>query len=411
MKTIIIDKTFHRGEEVVLIQFPFDDNLGKEVRKINNIKWSQTLKGWWTPYSIDVLSAIKTIFNPISIIDAQPLKDKVEKEKLHHSSFSQTKNQETVTINYRIPIPTPIEIPKQVQYNSERIVPAPTNKKVLSPETIRQIDKFIYWLQSRRYSDNTVKTYSEALKVFLLYYHDKSILEITNDDIINFNNRHILANKLSASYQNQVVNAIKLFFRTMQNMKIDVTLIHRPKTPKLLPNVLSKEEVKQIFDATKNLKHRAMLSLIYACGLRCGEILRLLPLHVDTQRMVLIIKQGKGRKDRIAPLSSKIVTLLQTYFKAYKPQVYLFEGVTEGEPYDARSLQNVLKQNVARTKINKPVSLHWLRHSYATHLLENGTDLRYIQEILGHSSSKTTEIYTHVSNKSIQKIVSPFDTL
>jgi integrase/recombinase XerD len=175
--------------------------------------------------------------------------------------------------------------------------------------------------------------------------------------------------------------------------------------------VLSKEEVKLILNAHNNIKHKAMLSLIYSCGLRCGELLKLKQEHVDSKRGVLIIKQSKGRKDRIAPLSHKVIELLRDYYKACKPQTYLFEGQNKGEPYDERSLQNVLKQSLEKANISKPVSLHWLRHSYATHLLENGTDLRYIQEILGHSSSKTTEIYTHVSTKNIQKIVSPFDYL
>ena len=188
-------------------------------------------------------------------------------------------------------------------------------------------------------------------------------------------------------------------------------LIHRPKREKVLPNVLSKEEVKEILNAPKNIKHKAMLSLIYSCGLRCGEILRLKPEHVDSQRKILLIKQSKGKKDRIAPLGEKTISLLRTYYKACKPRTYLFEGQQAGMPYDERSLQKVLKQAVEKAGIRKSVSLHWLRHSYATHLLENGTDLRYIQEILGHSSSKTTEIYTHVSTKSIQNIISPFDYL
>jgi len=154
-----------------------------------------------------------------------------------------------------------------------------------------------------------------------------------------------------------------------------------------------------------------MLSIIYACGLRCGELLRLKPEHIDSKRNILIIKQSKGNKDRIAPLSDKSITLLRSYYKTFKPKVFLFEGEKEGSPYNARSLQNVLKQSVTKAGIKKPVTLHWLRHSYATHLLENGTDLRYIQEILGHSSSKTTEIYTHVSTKNIQNITSPFDLL
>ncbi len=154
-----------------------------------------------------------------------------------------------------------------------------------------------------------------------------------------------------------------------------------------------------------------MLSLIYSCGLRCGELLNLRPENIDSKRGLVLIKQAKAKKDRIVPLSLKILDLLREYYKTAKPINWLFEGQTKGEKYDERSLQNVLKQSLAKTGISKPATLHWLRHSFATHLLENGTDLRYIQELLGHNSSKTTEIYTHVSNKQIQRIVSPFDTL
>jgi len=139
--------------------------------------------------------------------------------------------------------------------------------------------------------------------------------------------------------------------------------------------------------------------------------LTLKPEHIDSKRGIVLIKQGKGKKDRIAPLSVKIIDILRNYYTQYKPKIYLFEGQEIGKPYDNRTLQQVLKQALVKAKISKPVTLHWLRHSYATHLLENGTDLRYIQEILGHKSSKTTEIYTHVSTKSIQKIISPFDSL
>ena len=249
------------------------------------------------------------------------------------------------------------------------------------------------------------------MELFLKYFNDKVLSDITNEDVILFNNNYILKNKLSASYQNQVVNAIKLFFSKIENKSIDPELIHRPKRPKLLPNVLSKEEVKLVLNAHSNVKHKTMLCLLYSCGLRCGELIRLKPEHIDSKRNILIIKQSKGRKDRIAPLSNKIVEMLREYYKLYKPTLYLFEGQTKGEAYDERSLQLVLKQALEKTGIKKPVSLHWLRHSYATHLLEAGTDLRYIQEILGHSSSKTTEVYTHVSTKSIQNVKSPFDDL
>jgi integrase/recombinase XerD len=154
-----------------------------------------------------------------------------------------------------------------------------------------------------------------------------------------------------------------------------------------------------------------MLSLIYACGLRRSELLNMKPQDIDSKRHLLIIRNAKGRKDRVVPISDKLIEMLREYYKMYKPQIWLFEGQNTGEQYSEQSLQSVLKQAVAKSKIRKPVTLHWLRHSYATHLLESGTDLRFIQELLGHKSSKTTEIYTHVTEKSIQKIKSPFEYL
>jgi integrase/recombinase XerD len=188
-------------------------------------------------------------------------------------------------------------------------------------------------------------------------------------------------------------------------------LIERPRREHRLPNVLSKEEVKAILAAPVNLKHRAMLSLIYACGLRRSELLNLKPADVDSNRKLLIIRQGKGNKDRVVAISEKTIGMLRDYYKAYRPKVWLFEGQVSGEKYPEESLAKVLKNSCAKAGIKKPETPHWLRHSFATHLLESGTDLRYIQELLGHKSSKTTEIYTHVSIKSLQKIRSPFDDL
>jgi integrase/recombinase XerD len=151
--------------------------------------------------------------------------------------------------------------------------------------------------------------------------------------------------------------------------------------------------------------------MIYSCGLRRSELLNLKPTDIDSKRNVVIIRQSKGKKDRITPLSPRILEILREYYLVHKPKSYLFEGQEPGTIYSEQSLQSVLKQALQKCKINKPVTLHWLRHSYATHLLESGTDLRYIQELLGHNSSKTTEIYTHVSTKNIQQIKSPFDDL
>jgi integrase/recombinase XerD len=301
-------------------------------------------------------------------------------------------------------------IPDTIE-NRERFKIEPLANSVPSAEGIVQIEKFKQWLRSKRYSESTITTYSEALKSFLIFFREKSVVEINNEDVIIYNNEYILKNNLSPSYQNQTVNAIKLYFMTVRETKIEVDKIHRPKRAKLLPNVLSKEEIKLILNAHSNIKHKMMLSLIYSCGLRCGELLALQPVHIDSLRNIVLLKNSKGKKDRIAPLSPKILEMLREYYTSFRPKKYLFEGLVPGEPYSDKSLQSVLKQALQKTAITKPVTLHWLRHSYATHLLESGTDLRYIQELLGHSSSKTTEIYTHVSTKSIQQIKSPFDDL
>jgi integrase/recombinase XerD len=368
-KKIELDFTSHRGNNVVLIKFLYDSELANCARKINNATWSQTKKSWYVPYTDQVLHDIKRIFDPICEIDARALKVKI------------------------------------VAYKKD-----PQNK-TLAPEVLLKIEAFKKWLLSKRYSESTVGTYTDALRTFLKFYHDKPVSDISNEDVIEFNNQYILANNLSSSYQNQVVNAIKLFFKTIENKAIDLNLVHRPKRYNPLPNVLSKQEVKKILEVHSNIKHKTMLSLIYACGLRRSELLNLKPENIDSERGLIIIKEAKGKKDRIAPISDKIIKMLREYYKTYKPGYWLFEGQNKGEQYTAESLQSVLKQALVKTKINKPVSLHWLRHSYATHLLESGTDLRYIQELLGHKSSRTTEIYTHVSAKSIQKIKSPFDDL
>jgi len=274
----------------------------------------------------------------------------------------------------------------------------------------QQILKFTEALRAERYAANTIATYTDALRVFLRFFSDKDPSDITEDDVQRFNVDYILGNGYSASYQNQVINAIKLFFVRIEKRRIDPEILLRPRRAKPLPNVLSKEEVKRILSAPVNIKHRAMLSLIYSCGLRRSELLHLKKSDIDFNRMLIRLRFAKGKKDRLVPLSEKIIRILNDYSTAYPTEKYLFEGQKGGQ-YSEESLAKVLKMAVKKAEINKPVSLHWLRHSYATHLLDNGTDLRYIQELLGHNSSKTTEIYTHVSVKSIQKIRSPFDDL
>lgn len=281
-----------------------------------------------------------------------------------------------------------------------------------SPSSIAvQIEQYILWMRSKRYSESTIKTYTECIKIFFSYFKNRKPSQIRHDDILLFNNEYILKRGLSATYQNQFINALKLFYRIIDNKKMDIQLLQRPKSSRKLPRVLSKKEVKSILEVHSNIKHRTMLSLIYACGLRRSELLNLTFTDINRDRLTLHVYQSKGNKDRIVPLPEKILEMLEVYYRKYRPQKWLFEGQRPGEQYSPTSLQKVLKQALHKANIQKPVTLHWLRHSYATHLLENGTDIRYIQELLGHKSSRTTEIYTHVSIKSLEKIKSPFEEL
>ncbi|WP_304200526.1 site-specific integrase [Flavobacterium alvei] len=292
--------------------------------------------------------------------------------------------------------------------NRIRFKITPESHNLPSQEGIENLKKFKQILRSKRYSESTIATYSEALKSFLVFFRKKALTEITNEDVIVYNNEYILKNNLSASYQNQIVNAIKLFFQTIQNTKMIVDKIHRPKNAKTLPNVLSKEETFKLIDLTTNLKHKTLLALIYSSGLRISEAINMKIIDIDSQRMLIHIKNAKGKKDRYTLLSTKVLGLLREYYVVYKPKIFLFEG-QYGEQYSSRSAQSVLQQSAKKAGITRPISLHTLRHSFATHLLENGTDLRYIQDLLGHSSPKTTMIYTHVTSTSLKKIINPFD--
>ncbi len=371
----------HKNQSIIKLEFDKNLALYKLVRQLPHLNYSKTHGAWYLPYAGNTVEIICHALNNYAYIDYKALKN----------SKPQVQN-----------LAAPLHLKLKVESG---VVLAE-----LSTQKLEEVNTFRQYMKSKRYSPNTIDTYVDALKLFLRYYNNINSTEITNQHLIEFNNAYILDQKLSSSFQNQIVNAVKLFYSTMQYKQLQPELVHRPKREKQLPNVLSKEEVKAILNALNNLKHKTMLSLIYSCGLRRGELLNLKIADISEQRGIILIRQAKGKKDRIVPLSPKIAAMLHSYYQVHKPKQWVFEGQDGTGTYDERSLQNVFKQALQKSNITKPATLHWLRHSYATHLLENGTDLRYIQELLGHSSSKTTEIYTHVSNKQLQKIISPFDT-
>jgi integrase/recombinase XerD len=297
----------------------------------------------------------------------------------------------------------------------EMAVPGKREAAIIKKEVPEDIKKmmieFRRYLVNQRYSESTIANYVASAAQFFEFLEYKKPESVCSDDINYFNENYIIKQGRSVSSQNIFISALKLFFERIINKEIEVEDLRRPRREHRLPEVFSKEEIGRIIGAPVNIKHRTMLATVYSCGLRCGDLINLKLVDVDSERMLLHIKKGKGNKDRIVPLPKKLLEMLKEYYVAYKPKTYVFEGEVIGNHYHETSLRQIFHSAVKKSGIKRRAKLHWLRHSYATHLLEGGTDLRYIQEILGHSSSRTTEIYTHVSIRNIQKIRNPFDDM
>jgi len=442
----------HKNMEVIFIRFPYDNEIISKLRRHPESKWSNTNKAWYIPYNKTSLNSFADIFPDMDI--SAYLQEFESKQKPAHTIKQNKDSNVSLEYNYdelRVYMPynkddilfmkefygshwdekyrcwslpnyhdnlTMLQLHFRKRISSIIEVPKETGQRKniyesleISEEGKTESNKLRRWMEHKRYSTSSIKTYTDSLKVFLSFCSPKKPEEIEAQDMVDFVNDFIIKYNYSYSYQNQIVNAAKLYFREILKSELDVESFERPRREHKLPNVLSKEEVKAILHSLTNVKHKSMLSLIYACGLRRSELLNLKLNSIDSQRGLLHVINSKGKKDRIIPISEKTIKMLRDYYNMYKPQGWLFEGQNSGEQYSEESLAKVLKNACDKASIKKPVTLHWLRHSYATHLLESGTDLRYIQELLGHKSSKTTEIYTHVSTKSLQNIKSPFDDL
>lgn len=273
--------------------------------------------------------------------------------------------------------------------------------------------EFLVYLQSENYSDSTLVTYHNLVLRFLNAYKGKSLEDIHRFGVDEINHYHEIWNQRSApgpSLINQSVNAIKLYYTVMGKKTLLLEQVTRPRRNKILPGVYSKEEVESMIKEVVNPKHKAILFLIYSAGLRISEVLNLKKEDLLRDRGLLFVRKSKGRKDRYTKLAGNALQLTDEYLATCSPREYLFEGQYGGR-YSTTSIRNVLHAAKRKAGIQTKGSVHTLRHSFATHLLENGTDLRYIQELLGHESSKTTEIYTHVSTLNLSKITSPGDLI
>ncbi|KAB3540943.1 tyrosine-type recombinase/integrase [Alkaliphilus pronyensis] len=298
----------------------------------------------------------------------------------------------------------------EFQYSDEVYSKLEEIKRMYNNQRVQVVvSEFLNSLKLKGYSQNTIKAYKGHFVRFLEYI-EYDTCNINSQSIKQYLLYLLDKESLSHSYINQAINSIKFYVEYVANDIETVERIIRPKKQKKLPQVLSETEVKKIFDAVTNHKHRLLLRLTYSAGLRVSEAVNLKLSDIDSNRMLLKVHQGKGRKDRYTILSEVVLQELREYYKKYRPQQYIFEG-TDSTNLTERSAQRIFKNALEKAGIKREVGIHSLRHSFATHLLERGTDLRYIQELLGHNSSKTTEIYTHVTKKSLKKIISPIDRL
>lgn len=387
-KSITVKRIHHREMNCLALFFPYDREIISQVKKIENIRYSKTHTCW---YVQDTKEAWNTIYNV--------LKGKVWLDYATIKKSDQKLEQENPIVEKSTPENVPL-VPIHVE--PDQTIQSTKDIQLAALEQMRKK------LKLKNYSPSTIKTYTEQFKLFLQFFPDSLPEELDEDEILHYMMHLIENKKLSVSAQNQAINAIKFFYEKVLKQDRKVYDLERPMKEKKLPEVLSQEEVMAIFEATGNLKHRTMLMILYASGLRRSELLNLRIGDVDFHRNVVLVRGGKGRKDRQSVMAQSLMPVVEQYLEEYKPKFWLFEGFT-GEQYSAASLQQVLKKAVYKAGIRKNVRLHMLRHSFATHLLESGTSTRYIQVLLGHDSPKTTEIYAQVTRFGLDKVMSPLD--
>ncbi|MCB0463387.1 MAG: tyrosine-type recombinase/integrase [Flavobacteriaceae bacterium] len=343
----------HRNKNIILIQFPFDQNLIAALRKrFPSAKWSASKKSWYLPDLPVVRKAIQM----------------------------QEKNSVAVKVKSIHP---------------------------LNQQAYLDLNK---QLTLKKYSLSTKRIYLAEFKHLLTLLDDYYVGNLNPKRLKDYFLYCLKVEKMSERKMNGKINAIKFFFEQVLHRPKMFFDIPRPKKPQTLPKMLSKTEVKKLFRVTTNLKHRVALQLCYGMGLRVSEVVNIKIVDVDSKRMVLHVRGAKGKKDRYVPLPNSILPQLREYYLTFRPKVYLFEG-QYGNAYAKSSLQQVFRFAMKKANINKEIGIHGLRHSYATHLLESGADMRFIQELLGHNSIKTTQVYTKVTPRSTSKIKSPLDSL
>ena len=293
-----------------------------------------------------------------------------------------------------------------------------TSKEVYHPDSLSVdkqavLDEFIHLLQLKAYSDSTIRTYKSEFRSFLQVLNRRDAASITPDELKRYMLYCTTQLKLSENSLHSRLNALKFYYEQVLRREKFFFDIPRPKKPHLLPRLLNEDEIRRLFNSLSNKKHKAMLFTCYSAGLRVSEIVHLKIADIDSKRMQIFIERAKSKKDRYVNLSPVLLDILRNYIQDYKPSPvkYLFESEQTRGAYPTRTVQQIFTNAKNKAGIKKEVGIHSLRHSFATHLLDKGTDIRYIKDLLGHFNIKTTERYLHVSKQQLINIVSPFDDL
>jgi integrase/recombinase XerD len=372
-RSVTLKHLLIKEKRFIGLQFNTDKVIHALVKQLPDVKWSNSFNMAYILNTKENLDQIFKIFNGVVWVNCNYFFDK--------STVKDTNKPIDITWFRKRQLPTTYRV-------------CPTS----------YLDK----LELRKYANNTVKTYVTSFETFINYYISKDLVSINESDVRKYILKLVQEDKSNA-YINSAINSIKFYYESVLGMPNRFYEIERPRKEKKLPKVLSKEDVLSIIANTNNLKHKCIVSLLYSSGIRRNELVNLKITDIDSKRMLIRVEAAKGNKDRYTLLSHSLLEDLRAYYKQYKPEKYIVEGMY-GKQYSGQSIGKIVINAAEKAGIKIPVTPHMLRYSFATHLLEAGVDLRQIQVLLGHSSSKTTEIYTHVATTTFKKIKNPLDS-
>jgi site-specific recombinase XerD len=397
METITLLPLYHRNLDCIGIYFEYSSALNRGLRKLSNANWSKTHGCWWMPCTKENYDALTIAISG--------------KAKLQTTALS------TFLIN-RKKHPVIAAIKQSTPVSSKPIITAPPTVKKwamqISSENNETLRLFTQHLELKAYSASTIRTYTNELIQFLNTIGKKPAVEFSAARIKDYLQYCFVTLHLSEATLHSRINALKFYYEQVLGKEKFFWEIPRPKKPDQLPKVLSEKEIGRMFNAITNIKHKAILFTAYSAGLRVSEVVNLKIKDVDSERMQLFIEKAKGKKDRYVGLGILLLDVLRAYLKTCHPlpKTYVFENPQRpGEPYSSRSAQQIFQTAKEKAMINKVVGIHSLRHSFATHLLEKGIDIRYIKDLLGHLNIKTTERYLHVKKETLINIPNVLDEL